>query len=142
MNHGDIFVDRLVGAHPEIAHAQPGFEIDVVGFATPAMAVKLESGVRLQVEIRTAEVRRARGSGMPFAVDHADGKGHRFQLSRKGAGKVSAGGAIRSGDGDLRVPLVPSGQSMLVETLSIYFSVVLESGDRVPLVPMRADASF
>ncbi len=50
VNHSDVFVDCLVGAHPKIAHSQPRFQIDVVGLAAPAMGVNLESGLRLLTE--------------------------------------------------------------------------------------------
>jgi hypothetical protein len=74
---------------------------------------------------------------MPFAVDDAEGARQIFQVPGERAREVAGLGAVRSGDGDLLVPLVPKSHRVLVEPLSIEFAVVLEGGDRVPAVVMR-----
>jgi len=71
------------------------------------------------------------GSGVPLAVYHTEVERHIFQAPLEGSREVRCLRAIRSGDGDLLVPLVPQGQGVLVETLSIQFPVVLQGGNGV-----------
>ncbi len=76
---------------------------------------------------------------MPFAkrVDDAEVARQAFQAPGERAREITGPGAIRSGDADLLVPLVPQSHRVLVETLSIPFAVVLEGGDRMPALPVR-----
>ena len=73
---------------------------------------------------------------MPFAVDHADLERQVFQPSDERAGEVCAGRSVRSGDGDVLVPLVPCGRRVLVKPTAIEFAVVLEGGDGLLRVTM------
>ena len=69
MNDGAPVVDGFVGARPRVAHAQAGIQVDIVRLATPAMAVNLESELRLKTQINTSKVRRGVWLRMPFVVD-------------------------------------------------------------------------
>ncbi len=56
--------------------------IIAISFSAPPGPVTMETirrGLRLQAQIHTAEIRRARRSGAPFAVDDAEGERQIFQ---------------------------------------------------------------
>jgi len=135
MEHSVPLLDRFVGLHSEVPQAQRLFEVPVVDFEGPTVAIPDQYRLCCQSQVRAQEVLRVFVPIVPSGYQYADIEGDTAQVSLHRAHQVSAGGAVCSGNPDTGVPLVPQPLIPLVNSDTVQPSIALEGADDVPALP-------
>ena len=135
MEYSIPLLDGFVGLHSEVPQAQHLFEVPVVDFQGPTVAIPDQYRLCRQVQVCAQEVLRVLVPIVPSGDQYADIEGDIAQTPLHRAHQVGAGGAICSGNPDTGVPLVLQPLIPLVDSDTIQLSVALEGANDMPALP-------
>jgi hypothetical protein len=126
MEHGVPFLDGFVGLHSEVPQSQRLFEVPVVDFQGPAVAIPVQRCLWDQSQVGTQKALRVLVPIVPSGDEYADIERNVVQTPLHRTHQVSTGGAVCSGNLYTGIPLVLQLLIPLVDSDTIQRSIAFE----------------